>query len=70
MAMNHFAPFLLTLLLLDLMKASAPTRIVNVASSVHKSIKSVDFENLQGETNYDGFTTYCLSKLGNVLFTQ
>ena len=70
MAVNHFAPFLLTLLLLDLLKASAPARIVNVASSSHKLIKSVDFENLQGETNYDGFTAYSLSKLGNVLFTQ
>ena len=70
MAVNHFAPFLLTYLLLDLVKASAPTRIVNVASSAHKTIKSVDFENLQGETNYDGFTAYSLSKLGNVLFTQ
>ena len=69
MAVNHFAPFLLTLLLLDLLKASAPARIVNLASSSHKLIKSVDFENLQGETNYDGFTAYSLSKLGSVLFT-
>ena len=70
MAVNHFAPFLLTLLLLDLLEASAPARIVNVASSAHKLIRSVDFENLQGGTNYDGFTAYSLSKLGNVLFTQ
>jgi len=70
MAVNYFAPFLLTLLLLDLLKANAPARIVNVASSSHKLIRSVDFENLQGETNYDGFSAYSLSKLGNVLFTQ
>jgi len=70
LAVNHLAPFLLTMLLLDLLKASAPARIVNVASSSHKLIKSVDLENLQGETNYDGFTAYSLSKLGNVLFTQ
>jgi len=70
MAVNHFAPFLLTYLLLDLLKANAPARIVNVASSSHKLIGSVDFENLQGETNYDGFTAYSLSKLGNILFTQ
>ena len=70
LAVNHLAPFLLTILLLDLLKASAPARVVNVASSSHKSIKSVDLENLQGESNYDGFTAYSLSKLGNVLFTQ
>jgi len=70
MAVNYFAPFLLTLLLLDLLKANAPAKIVNVASSSHKLIRSVDFENLQGETNYDGFSAYSLSKLGNVLFTQ
>ena len=70
LAVNHLAPFLLTLLLLDLLKASTPTRIVNVASSAHKSIKSVDLEDLQGESNYDGFAAYSLSKLGNVLFTQ
>ena len=70
LAVNHLAPFLLTLLLLDLLKASTPTRIVNVASSAHKSIKSVDLEDLQGESNYDGFAAYSLSKLGNVFFTQ
>jgi len=70
MAVNHFAPFLLTLLLLDLLKTSMPARIVNVASSSHRLVRSVDFENLQGETKYDGFIAYNLSKLGNVLFTQ
>jgi len=70
LAVNHLAPFLLTILLLDLLKASAPARVVNVASSSHKSIISVDLENLQGESNYDGFAAYSLSKLGNVLFTQ
>jgi len=70
LAVNHLAPFLLTMLLLDLLKASAPARIVNVASSSHRSIQSLNLENLQGESNYDGFTAYSLSKLGNVLFTQ
>jgi len=70
LAVNHLAPFLLTMLLLDLLKSSAPTRIVNVASSSHKSIKSVDLEDLEGESKYDGFAAYSLSKLGNVLFTQ
>lgn len=66
---NYLAPFLLTLLLLDLIKASAPARIVNVASSSHKMIKKIDFDNLQGEKGYDPFEAYSLSKLGNVLFS-
>ena len=69
LAVNYFAPFLLTMLLLDLLKASAPARIVNVASSSHRFIKSIDFENLQSMSNYDSFNAYSLSKLGNVLFT-
>ncbi len=67
---NHLAPFLLTMQLLDLVKASAPARIVNVASSAHKMVKEVDFENLQGEKNYDPYHAYALSKLGNILITN
>lgn len=67
-AINHLAPFLLTHLLLDLLKASAPARIVNVSSDAHLSAK-LDFKNLQGEQHYEGREAYCLSKLGNVLFT-
>jgi NAD(P)-dependent dehydrogenase (short-subunit alcohol dehydrogenase family) len=70
LAVNHLAPFLLTLLLLDLIKKSAPARIVNVASSAHKSIRKLDLHNLHGENGYDPFTAYSLSKLGNVLFTK
>ena len=69
-AVNYLAPFLLTLLLLDLLKASAPARIVNVASGAHRNISSVDFDNLQGEKSYDGYEAYGLSKLANVLFTN
>jgi NAD(P)-dependent dehydrogenase (short-subunit alcohol dehydrogenase family) len=69
-AVNHLAPFLLTLLLLDLLKASAPARIVNVSSGAHRNITEVDFGNLQAEKTYDGFEAYGLSKLGNVLFTN
>ena len=69
-AVNHLAPFLLTMLLLDLLKASAPARIVNVASGAHRNISAVDFDNLQGEKSYNGFEAYGLSKLGNVLFTN
>jgi len=67
-AVNHLAHFVLTRLLLDLLKASAPARIVVVSSSTHQSAK-VDFGNLQGEKRYDGYAAYAQTKLGNVLFT-
>jgi NAD(P)-dependent dehydrogenase (short-subunit alcohol dehydrogenase family) len=67
-AVNHLAPFLLTRLLLDRLKASAPSRIVMVSSTTHQSIRKVDFGNLQGEKAYDPYTAYALSKLGNILF--
>jgi NAD(P)-dependent dehydrogenase (short-subunit alcohol dehydrogenase family) len=68
-AVNHLAPFWLTLLLLDRLRASAPARIVNVSSTTHHSAQ-VEFGNLQGERHYDGYSAYALSKLGNVLFTN
>jgi len=66
-AVNHLAPFLLTLLLLDLLKRGAPSRIINVTSMSHAS--SIDFENLQGEKHFSGYEAYSLSKLCNILFT-
>ena len=69
-AVNHLAPFLLTNLLLEMMQASAPARVVMVASSAHKMIKELDFDDLQGEKGYDPFKAYALSKLGNILFAQ
>ena len=69
-AVNHLAPFLLTMLLLDLLKASAPARIITVSSSAHRNISEIDFGNLQAERSYDGFDAYGLSKLGNILFTN
>ena len=67
-AVNHLAPFLLTLLLLDLIKDSAPARIITVSSSAHKSAR-VDLENLNAEKKFHSWGAYCLSKLGNLLFT-
>ena len=67
-AVNHLAPFLLTNLLLDRLKSSAPARIVNVSSMVHYDAP-LKFDNLQGEKIYNGITAYKQSKLGNVLFT-
>jgi NAD(P)-dependent dehydrogenase (short-subunit alcohol dehydrogenase family) len=65
---NHLAPFLLTNLLLPLLKKSAPTRIVSVSSALH-SKTILDFENLQGEKSFSGIQAYALSKLGNIYMT-
>jgi NAD(P)-dependent dehydrogenase (short-subunit alcohol dehydrogenase family) len=67
-ALNHLAPFLLTNLLLDRLKDSAPARVVTVSSSV-QAIGRIDFKDLQGERSYSGARAYNQSKLANVLFT-
>ena len=69
-AVNHLGPFLLTNLLLDRIKASAPARIVNVASTAHKGArKGLDFDDLQATGRYSGMRAYSASKLANILFT-
>jgi NAD(P)-dependent dehydrogenase (short-subunit alcohol dehydrogenase family) len=68
LALNHLSYFLLTNELLPLLKASAPARIVNVASGAHKGI-AIDFDDIQGHRGYRGWTAYQRSKLANVLFT-
>ncbi len=65
---NHLAPFLLTNLLLDLLKASAPSRIVNLSSDAHNGAR-IHFDDLMEEKNYGGLRAYGQSKLANVLFT-
>jgi retinol dehydrogenase 12 len=57
LALNHLAYFLLTNLLLDTPKASAPARIINVSSDAHARGK-IDFDNLQGERSYSSFGPY------------
>jgi retinol dehydrogenase-14 len=67
-ALNHLAPFLLTNLLLDRLKQSAPARVVTVSSNM-QAIGRIDLDGLQGERSYSGARAYNQSKLANVLFT-
>lgn len=66
-AVNHLSYFLLTGLLLDLMKKSDYARIVNVASMAHG--QDLDFDNLNAESYFDGYDAYSRSKLCNIMFT-
>ena len=65
---NHLAYFLLTGLLLDMLRDSAPSRIVNVASTAH-SRGTLDFDDLQCERHYNGWQQYGNTKLANIVFT-
>lgn len=68
-AVNHLAVFLLTKLLLDVLKASAPTRVITVASVAHMGA-SMDWDDLQSTRRYGyGRRAYGQSKLANLLFT-
>ena len=67
-AVNHLAPFLLTNLLLGILKKSAPARVVNVSSMSHSSAR-INFDDLNMEESYDGLEAYAASKLANILFT-
>jgi NAD(P)-dependent dehydrogenase (short-subunit alcohol dehydrogenase family) len=61
--------FLLTHLLLQKLKESAPSRVVNVSSLAHH-LGKIHFHNLHGEKFYHSGLAYCNSKLANILFTQ
>jgi NAD(P)-dependent dehydrogenase (short-subunit alcohol dehydrogenase family) len=67
-ALNHLNPFLLTNLLLNTLKASAPARIVNVASDAHKGAQ-LDFDDLQSKQGRFSLTAYGRSKLATVVFS-
>ncbi|KFO24195.1 retinol dehydrogenase 12 [Fukomys damarensis] len=66
---NHLGHFLLTYLLLEQLKESAPSRVVNLSSVVHHAGK-IRFHDLQGEKYYCRAFAYFHSKLANVLFTR
>lgn len=66
-ATNHLAPFLLTSLLLDLVRSAPTGRIITVGSETYSS--TLDFDNLQGEQHYNFLAAYFQSKLANILFT-
>ena len=68
LAVNYLAPFLLTNLLLDLLKKSAPSRVINVSSEAERWGK-IDLDDLQSERRYRGFPVYGKSKLANIMFT-
>jgi len=68
LAVNYLAPFLLTELLLDTLKASAPARIVNVSSAQHANA-TIEFDNLQGEKKYANLRNYNQAKLALLLWT-
>ncbi len=69
-ATNHLGPFLLTNLLLERIRASAPSRVVTVASTAHASArKGMLFDDLQSEHHFRGMRVYGQSKLANILFT-
>jgi len=68
-AVNHLAPFLLTNLLLDRVQASAPARVVTVASDAHRG-NVMDLEDVSATRGYSSWRAYGASKLANILFTS
>jgi NAD(P)-dependent dehydrogenase (short-subunit alcohol dehydrogenase family) len=70
LAVNHFAPFLLTGLLLPLLQQTPGARIVNVASDAHTFVKGMGFDDMQATRSYKTFREYGRSKLANILFTR
>lgn len=66
---NHLGHFLFTNLLLDLIKSSAPARIINVSSSGHLK-GDIHFDDIHLKDNYTPFKSYFQSKIANVLFSK
>jgi retinol dehydrogenase 14 len=68
-SVNHLAPYTLTLELLDLLKASAPARVITVASEASR-LGHMNFEDLNGEQKFSSMRAYGQSKLANILFAR
>lgn len=69
-AVNHLGPFLLTRLLQDRLVASAPARVVTVASAAHRGARRLHLDDPRYETRrYRGMVAYSESKLANILFS-
>ena len=69
-AVNHLAYFTLTNLLLDKIKESPFSRIINVSSGAHYAVKRMNFDDIQSINSYKPFKVYGYSKLANILFTK
>ena len=69
MAVNHFAPFLLTNLLLNRLKRAPRGRVVTTASDAHRG-GLLDITDLNGERRWSAWSAYGTSKLANILFTR
>ncbi len=65
---NYLAPFLLTMQLVDLLKASSPARVINVSSLAHQNA-SINFDDLQGEKRFSSWQAYSQAKLALIFFT-
>lgn len=68
LAVNYLAPFLITNLLVDVLRASAPARVVNVAGDFHRKA-TIQFDDLMFEKNYSGIRANNQAKLALILFT-
>ena len=67
-ATNFLAPFLMTTLLLDVLKQSAPSRIISLSSGLHSG--TINFDDIEFKRKFSGFKAYAQSKLGIILFTR
>lgn len=67
-ATNYLAPFLMTNLLIDILKSSSPSRIINVTSGLH--FGTINFNDLEFKKKFSGMKAYSQSKLAMILFTR
>ena len=69
-SVNHLAYFTLSLMLLDKLKQTENSRVINVASGAHQFVKDMNFDDLQSEKTFKPLQVYGQSKLANILFTK